>query len=102
MASSPGERLEPTRIMDAGIPPPEPALTPQEMFLRAEAMRPILRERQAMCEEIGRLPEETNQEFLKAGSIVSCNLAAWVAMNSIFGMIYKIMWRTWSRWKGLR
>ncbi len=54
-------------MLDAGIPPPEPALTPQEMLLRAEAMRPILRERQAMCEEIGRLPEETNQEFLRAG-----------------------------------
>ena len=37
------------------------------MIQRAEAMRPMLRERQAMCEEIGRLPEETNQAFIKAG-----------------------------------
>lgn len=50
-----------------GIPPPEPDLTPQEMLRRAEVLRPMLRERQAMCEEIGRLPEETNQDFLKAG-----------------------------------
>ena len=49
------------------IPPPEPDLTPQEMLCRAEALRPMLRERQATCEELGRLPEETNREFLKAG-----------------------------------
>ncbi len=49
------------------IPPPEPDLTPREMLQRAEAMRPVLRERQPMCEEIGRLPEETNQEFVNAG-----------------------------------
>jgi 3-hydroxy-9,10-secoandrosta-1,3,5(10)-triene-9,17-dione monooxygenase len=67
MASSSGDQLEPAQMVDAGIPPPEPALTPHEMLLRAEAMRPILRERQAICEEIGRLPEETNQEFLGAG-----------------------------------
>lgn len=49
------------------IPPPEPELTPEVMLRRAEAMRPILRDRQALCEESGRLPEETNQEFIKAG-----------------------------------
>jgi 3-hydroxy-9,10-secoandrosta-1,3,5(10)-triene-9,17-dione monooxygenase len=49
------------------IAPPEPNLTPAEMLRRAEALRPILRERQARCEELGRLPEETNQDFLGAG-----------------------------------
>ncbi len=49
------------------IPTPEPELTPEAMLLRAQAMRPILRERQAICEKSGRLPEETNQEFIRAG-----------------------------------
>jgi 3-hydroxy-9,10-secoandrosta-1,3,5(10)-triene-9,17-dione monooxygenase len=49
------------------IPPPEPSLTPQEMLRRAQAMIPTLRERQALCEQLGRLPEETNQDFLRAG-----------------------------------
>jgi 3-hydroxy-9,10-secoandrosta-1,3,5(10)-triene-9,17-dione monooxygenase len=49
------------------ISPPEPNLTPKEMLQRAEAMRPVLRERQAKCEELGRIPEETNQEFVDAG-----------------------------------
>jgi len=49
------------------IAPPEPGLTPAEMVRRAEALRPVLRERQARCEELGRLPEETNQDFLNAG-----------------------------------
>jgi len=49
------------------IAPPEPDLTPREMIRRAEALRPVLRERQARCEELGRLPEETNQAFLDAG-----------------------------------
>jgi 3-hydroxy-9,10-secoandrosta-1,3,5(10)-triene-9,17-dione monooxygenase len=30
-------------------------------------MRAVLRERQPLCEELGRLPEQTNQEFLDAG-----------------------------------
>ena len=47
--------------------PPEPDLTPEEMLRRDEAMRPVLRERQALCERLGRLPEETNQDFLRAG-----------------------------------
>ena len=49
------------------IPPPEPTLTPHEMLERARKLRPVLRERQAACEELGRLPEETNQDFLDAG-----------------------------------
>lgn len=51
----------------ASIAPPEPDLTPDEMLRRAQAMRPMLRERQAECEALGRLPEETNAEFVKAG-----------------------------------
>lgn len=49
------------------IAPPEPALTPGEMLRRAQAMRPMLRERQAECESLGRLPDSTNDEFVKAG-----------------------------------
>jgi 3-hydroxy-9,10-secoandrosta-1,3,5(10)-triene-9,17-dione monooxygenase len=51
----------------AAISPPEPDLTPQEMLHRAEAMRQVLRERQPLCEQLGHLPEETNDEFLRAG-----------------------------------
>lgn len=49
------------------IAPPEPALTPAEMLRRAQEMRPVLRERQAACEAAGRIPEETNDEFVRAG-----------------------------------
>jgi 3-hydroxy-9,10-secoandrosta-1,3,5(10)-triene-9,17-dione monooxygenase len=37
------------------------------MLRRAEGMRPALRNRQALCEESGRLPEETNRDFVNAG-----------------------------------
>src|SRR5579862_8593717 len=49
------------------IPRPETDLTPPEMLRRAESMRTVLRDRQALCEELGRLPEETNRDFLEAG-----------------------------------
>jgi len=49
------------------IEPPEPWLTPAEMIERAERMRSVLRERQARCEQLGRLPDETNDEFVRAG-----------------------------------
>jgi hypothetical protein len=39
------------------IPVPEPDLTPEEMILRASAMVPTLRERQADCERLGRIPQ---------------------------------------------
>lgn len=49
------------------LAPPEPGLTPEEMIARATAMIPMLRSRQAETEAAGRLLEQTNQEFLKAG-----------------------------------
>jgi 3-hydroxy-9,10-secoandrosta-1,3,5(10)-triene-9,17-dione monooxygenase len=49
------------------IPVPEPDLTPQEMLRRASAMVPTLRERQAECERLGRIPQITNDEFVAAG-----------------------------------
>jgi 3-hydroxy-9,10-secoandrosta-1,3,5(10)-triene-9,17-dione monooxygenase len=49
------------------IPVPEPELTAAEMVQRARDMVPVLRERQAHCEEIGRLPDETSREFIEAG-----------------------------------
>ena len=49
------------------IPVPEPELTAEAMVQRARDMVPVLRERQAYCEEIGRLPDETSREFIDAG-----------------------------------
>jgi 3-hydroxy-9,10-secoandrosta-1,3,5(10)-triene-9,17-dione monooxygenase len=49
------------------VSPPEPDLTPKELIARADAMRATLRERQALCEQSGRLPPETNDDFVKAG-----------------------------------
>jgi len=49
------------------IAPPEPNLTPAELLRRAEAMRPMLRERQAACEANGQVSEDTNDQFIRAG-----------------------------------
>ena len=49
------------------IPPPEPNLTADEVLRRAEAMRPLLRERQAACEANGQVSEDTNTRFIEAG-----------------------------------
>lgn len=46
---------------------PEPGLTPAEMIARATAMIPTLRARQAQTEAAGRLLDETNADFLRAG-----------------------------------
>jgi len=49
------------------IPPPEPNLTVDELLRRADAFRPLLRERQAACEELGELSVDTNNRFIAAG-----------------------------------
>jgi 3-hydroxy-9,10-secoandrosta-1,3,5(10)-triene-9,17-dione monooxygenase len=49
------------------IPVPEPDLTPARMIQRAHEMIPVLRERQAECEDLGRLPAATNDAFVAAG-----------------------------------
>ena len=49
------------------IDPPEPNLTPEELIARAAALRGKLRERQAECERLGRLPDATLQDYLDAG-----------------------------------
>jgi len=49
------------------IPPPEPGLTSGEVLRRAEAMVPLLRERQAACETTGQVSEDTNRRFIEAG-----------------------------------
>ncbi|HUZ78861.1 MAG TPA: acyl-CoA dehydrogenase family protein [Chloroflexota bacterium] len=49
------------------IPVPDPDLTPEGIIQRARDMVPVLRERQELCEAQGRLPEETNDQFVKAG-----------------------------------
>jgi 3-hydroxy-9,10-secoandrosta-1,3,5(10)-triene-9,17-dione monooxygenase len=51
----------------ADISPPEPSLTPAELIHRAEAMLPMLRERQTACEEAGHVSEDTNSKFIEAG-----------------------------------
>ena len=49
------------------IVPPEFNLTVDELLHRADALRPLLRERQAECEASGELPLDTNNRFLAAG-----------------------------------
>jgi 3-hydroxy-9,10-secoandrosta-1,3,5(10)-triene-9,17-dione monooxygenase len=49
------------------ISPPEPDLAPSEIIRRAEAMRPMLRERQTAREAAGQVSEDTNAQFIKAG-----------------------------------
>jgi len=49
------------------ISPPEPDLTPSEIIRRAEAMLPMLRERQNACEAAGQVSEDTNAQFIKTG-----------------------------------
>src|SRR5262249_40513372 len=46
---------------------PEPSLTAEDLVRRAESLREVLRERQAECEASGRMPEQTHQDFLRAG-----------------------------------
>jgi|RhiMetdeSRZDD1v2_1073273.scaffolds.fasta_scaffold10227_4 3-hydroxy-9,10-secoandrosta-1,3,5(10)-triene-9,17-dione monooxygenase len=53
--------------VDVHIAPPEPDLTPDELLHRAAAMRQTLRTRQEACEKAGRILDETNDEFIKAG-----------------------------------
>src|ERR1700685_1738110 len=48
------------------IVPPEPDLTVNELLRRADALRPLLRERQAECEAAGQLSADTNNRFLAA------------------------------------
>jgi 3-hydroxy-9,10-secoandrosta-1,3,5(10)-triene-9,17-dione monooxygenase len=49
------------------IVPPEFNLTVDELLHRADALRPLLRERQAECEASGELSPDTNDRFLAAG-----------------------------------
>lgn len=53
-------RLEP-------IAPPEPDLTPDEMVARADAMRDMLRNRQAETEANGNMSAKTSQALIDAG-----------------------------------
>jgi 3-hydroxy-9,10-secoandrosta-1,3,5(10)-triene-9,17-dione monooxygenase len=49
------------------IVPPEPDLTPEQIVQRARELVPVLRERQEECERLGRLPDQTSQDFVDAG-----------------------------------
>jgi 3-hydroxy-9,10-secoandrosta-1,3,5(10)-triene-9,17-dione monooxygenase len=46
---------------------PEPNLTPDGMIARASKMVPMLRARQAECESSGNVPEDINNELIRAG-----------------------------------
>ena len=57
-------------LQDGGIragDPSEPNLTPDELIDRAVRLRGKLRERQDRCEQLGRLPDATLQDYLDAG-----------------------------------
>jgi 3-hydroxy-9,10-secoandrosta-1,3,5(10)-triene-9,17-dione monooxygenase len=49
------------------IQPPEPGLTPDQMLARARALRPLLLASQGRCEAEGRVPQDVNDELVKAG-----------------------------------
>jgi 3-hydroxy-9,10-secoandrosta-1,3,5(10)-triene-9,17-dione monooxygenase len=51
----------------SALAPPEPHLTPAELLRRAQAMRPLLRERQNAVESAGCVSEDTNARFIEAG-----------------------------------
>jgi len=53
--------------LSSHIAPPEPDLTVDELLRRSDALRPLLRERQAEREAAGELSEDTNNRFLAAG-----------------------------------
>ncbi len=59
--------ITPAKQQSRDIPPPEPDLTGDELLRRADALRPLLRERQAECEAAGELPADTNNRFIAAG-----------------------------------
>lgn len=61
------DRSQMASITGGAIPAPEPSLTPQEIIQRATAMRQTLRDRQVATEAAGRILEQTNDEFVKAG-----------------------------------
>jgi 3-hydroxy-9,10-secoandrosta-1,3,5(10)-triene-9,17-dione monooxygenase len=62
-----GRQTSNTASAGGAIPIPEVDLTPHEMIRRAAAMRQTLRERQPATETAGRILEETNDEFIRAG-----------------------------------
>ena len=56
-----------TRPKARPIAPPEPGLTPEALLERARAMRPTLLANQGRCEAEGRVPEDINDQLVKAG-----------------------------------
>jgi 3-hydroxy-9,10-secoandrosta-1,3,5(10)-triene-9,17-dione monooxygenase len=59
--------VTPAQQLSGHIAPPEPDLTVDELLRRADALRPLLRERQTECEEAGELSPDINDRFLAAG-----------------------------------
>src|ERR1700678_1293052 len=59
--------VTPAQQQSTPIPQPEPALTVDELLRRADALRPLLRERQTECEESCALSDDTNNRFIAAG-----------------------------------
>ena len=57
-----------TRRKTSGvIQPPEPDLTPDQMLAGAKALRPTLRASQGRCEAEGRVPQDINDQLVRAG-----------------------------------
>ena len=71
-----------TTSLSPVIAPPEPDLTPEELLARAEALRPILRERQAETEAAGKLLDETHERSSTQGSTGRSSLAVSAATSS--------------------
>ena len=63
-------------VADLGrIDPPEPELTSGEMLERARALRPILRERQSLCEELDGCLTKPTKNFCVPASTACCSPA---------------------------
>lgn len=59
--------VTPPQQQSHDIPRPEPGLTVDELIRRADALRPLLRDRQTECEQAGELSADTNHRFMAAG-----------------------------------
>ena len=50
--------------------------TPDELVARARALVPLLKERAQRCEDQHRVPDETIEEFVRAGLLRMCQPAS--------------------------
>ena len=62
------EAAAPARLRPVEVPVPEPEPTPAELVARAEAMQPMLRERQAEAERRGYMDEAPHRPHFGLGT----------------------------------